>query len=108
MYYSGLDETILTASPSDKHLARLANQLSIKSLRELVLNLGLELKDWEDIEWTYQGSRPLICGIMALDFWKRKQIEGKPSKTFADLLNALRAIEENRHLLCKVWYFFFI
>ncbi|CAG2212284.1 unnamed protein product [Mytilus edulis] len=50
---TGLDKTVLTKSPTDKHLARLAKQLSINKCKELVLYLGIEETEWEEIEYVY-------------------------------------------------------
>lgn len=99
--YSGLDESVLTMSPSEQHLSRLAYQLNIQSCRELIINLGIQLNDWEDIEYSYTRM-PLIIKIMALNFWKTKNIVGRPNKSFNNLLDALKAVGDTRHLLCKV------
>lgn len=106
LYLSGLEKAMLTNSPSEKQLARFANQLSYNSCRELVIQLGLQRKDWEDIERSYTGLS-LIIKIMALHSWKTKRIKGKLSKSFNDLLDAMKAIGDNRHLLCEVWTVFF-
>ncbi|CAG2208638.1 unnamed protein product [Mytilus edulis] len=97
----GLDESVLTMSPSEQHLSRLAYQLNIQSCRELIINLGIQLNDWEDIEYSYTRM-PLIIKIMALNFWKTKNIVGRPNKSFNNLLDALKAVGDTRHLLCKV------
>ncbi|CAG2213007.1 unnamed protein product [Mytilus edulis] len=75
---------------------------SNNSCRELMIRLGLQLKDWEDIEDNYKGMS-LIIRIMALHCWKTKRIKGKPAKSFSNLLDALTAIGDKRHLLCKVF-----
>ncbi|CAC5404693.1 unnamed protein product [Mytilus coruscus] len=98
----GLDETVLTMSPSEQHLSRLAYQLNIQSCRELIIHLGIQLNDWEDIEYSYTRM-PLIIKIMALNFWKTKNIVGRPKKSFNNLLDALEAVGDKRHLLCKVF-----
>ncbi|XP_071178329.1 uncharacterized protein [Mytilus edulis] len=98
----GLDESVLTISPSEQHLSRLAYQLNIQSCRELIINLGIQLNDWEDIEYSYTRM-PLIIKIMALNFWKTKNIVGRPNKSFNNLLDALKAVGDTRHLLCKVF-----
>lgn len=93
--------------PSDKHLARLADQLDIDSCEQMVVQLGLQRKDWINIDHKYCGDA-LTINIMALYTWKNKKIKGKPStKSFRDLLEGLKAIDENRHLLCKVCIFKF-
>ncbi|VDI11029.1 Hypothetical predicted protein [Mytilus galloprovincialis] len=91
---TGLDKTVLTKSPTDKHLARLAKQLSINKCKELVLYLGIEETEWEEIEYVYQ-KQPLIMKFMAL--------KEQPSKSFNDLLKAQEDIKDGRHLLCKVF-----
>ncbi|XP_076108182.1 uncharacterized protein LOC143076342 [Mytilus galloprovincialis] len=91
---TGLDKTVLTKSPTDKHLARLAKQLSIIKCKELVLYLGIEETEWEEIEYVYQ-KQPLIMKFMAL--------KEQPSKSFNDLLKAQEDIKDGRHLLCKVF-----
>ncbi|XP_071177448.1 uncharacterized protein [Mytilus edulis] len=98
----GLSKTILTNSPSEQQLARLADQLPYNSCRKLILHLGLEQKDWEDIETCYTGLT-LIIKIMALHSWKIKRIKGKPKKSFGHLKDAMKAIGDERHLLCKVF-----
>ncbi|VDI14072.1 Hypothetical predicted protein [Mytilus galloprovincialis] len=98
----GLAKTILPTSPSEKHLSRFADQLSNNSCRELMIHLGLQLKDWEDIQDCYRGMS-LIIKIMALHSWKTKRIKRKPTKSFGNLLDALTAIGDKRHLLCKVF-----
>ncbi|CAC5385976.1 unnamed protein product [Mytilus coruscus] len=98
----GLAKTILTNSPSEQQLSRFADQLTSSSCKELMLHLGLQMKDWEDIEDCYTGM-PLIIRIMVLHSWKTKRIKGKPTKSFSDLLDALKAVGDERHLLCKVF-----
>lgn len=101
LYLQGLEKAILTNSPNEKQLARFADQLSYNSCRELVIHLGLQQKDWDDIERSYTGLS-LIIKIMALHSWKTKRIKGKLSKSFNDLLNGMKAVGDKRHLLCKV------
>ncbi|VDI74054.1 Hypothetical predicted protein [Mytilus galloprovincialis] len=98
----GLAKVILTKSPSEQELARFADQLTNNTCRDLVLHLGLEQKDWQDIEDSYTGMS-LIIRIMALHCWKTKRIKGKPTKSFSNLLDAMKAVDETRHLLCKVF-----
>lgn len=98
--YSGLSNDILTNSPSELQLARFADQLTNNTCRQLMLYLGLQLKDWEDINDCYTGDG---VRIMALHSWKTKWIKGVPTKTFGNLLEALKEIDDTRHLLCKVW-----
>ncbi|CAG2252861.1 unnamed protein product [Mytilus edulis] len=69
----GLEKTALTMSPSEQHLSRLANQLDINSCRELMIHLGLQLNDWNDIDYSYTRM-PLVIKIMALNFWRTKTI----------------------------------
>ncbi|CAC5401495.1 unnamed protein product [Mytilus coruscus] len=98
----GLANTILTTSPTEQQLSRFANQLTNNSCRELMLHLGLQRQDWEDIEDCYTG-KSLIIRIMVLHLWKTKRIKGKPTKSFRNLLDALTAVGDQRHLLCKVF-----
>ncbi|CAG2242250.1 unnamed protein product [Mytilus edulis] len=100
---TGLHNDALTMLPSDKHLARLADQLDIKNCEQMVVQLGLQRKDWINIDHKYCGDA-LTINIMALYTWRNKKIKGKPStKSFRDLLEGLKSIDENRHLLCKVF-----
>ncbi|CAC5426425.1 unnamed protein product [Mytilus coruscus] len=99
---ASLAETILKKTPSEQQLARFANQLTNSSCKNLVLHLGLEQKDWEDMEDCYTGMS-LIIRIMALHCWKTKRIKGKPTKSFCTLLDALKAVDDTRHLLCKIF-----
>lgn len=90
--------------PSDKHLARLADQLDINSCKDMMVQLGLQNKDWINISHKYGD--PLTIMTMSLYTWKNKKIQGKPStKSFQDLLEGLKSIDDNRHLLCKVCTF---
>lgn len=100
--YSGLSNSILTNSPSELELARFADQLTNNTCKQLMVYLGLQQKDWEDIEDWYTGN---CVRIMALHSWKTKRIKGKPTKTFGNLLEALKKVDDTRHLLCKVWKF---
>ncbi|CAG2245824.1 unnamed protein product [Mytilus edulis] len=54
-YFDGLAKTILPTTPSEQHLSRFADQLSNNSCRKLMIHLGLQLKDWEDIETATEG-----------------------------------------------------
>ncbi|CAC5387365.1 unnamed protein product [Mytilus coruscus] len=98
----GLGKTALKMSPSEQHLSRLAYHLDINSCRELMIHLGLQLNDWNDIDYSYTRM-PLVIKIMAFNFWRTKTIRGKPTKSFNDLLDALKAVGDERHLLCKVF-----
>ncbi|XP_052059249.1 uncharacterized protein LOC127711894 [Mytilus californianus] len=98
----GLGNTALTMSPSEQHLSRLAYHLDINSCREVMIHLGLQLNDWNDIDYSYTRM-PLVIKIMAFNFWRTKSIRGKPTKSFHDLLDALKAVGDERHLLCKVF-----
>lgn len=88
--------------PSDKYLVRLAGQLDIDSCKNLVLQLGLQKKDWINFDHKYAGDA-LTINTMALYTWRNTKIKGKSlTKSLADLLEGLGAIAANKHLLCKV------
>ncbi|VDI03767.1 Hypothetical predicted protein [Mytilus galloprovincialis] len=97
----GLEKDRLVMSPSDKHISRLVAQLGMESCQKLVYQLGLEDKDWKTLEYQY-GKK--YVEIMALNYWKVTKIPGKlQTKSFNDLLEALKEIGIDRHKLCQVF-----
>lgn len=90
--------------PSEQQLSRLAELLTMNECRKLMTYFGL-LRDWEDIEYSYT-TMPLISKIMTLHSWQTRKIKGKPSKTFSNLLDALKEVGNANHLLCKVRHIF--
>lgn len=85
--------------PTDKHLIRLAAVLGINCFDTYYVHLEMDRKDWEEIEYQYRGNDPVSMKFMALIEWRRRR---KNDVKVQNLLDALTAVEERQHILCKV------
>ncbi|CAC5418933.1 unnamed protein product [Mytilus coruscus] len=93
---SGIPTVVLFESPSEKHLMRLASVLDITMFHDFFLHLGMETKDWHNIQYTYWQSVDAM--FMALMTWR----DTGSMVTFKKILDALEKVEDNQHHLCKV------
>ncbi|VDI49601.1 Hypothetical predicted protein [Mytilus galloprovincialis] len=94
---TGLDKDALALTPSDKHIARLADLLDVNVVKVIVINLGLKENKWNDIEYQYDRIA-VVVKIMALLEWRKNS----HNSTLGSLSEKLIIEEDNRHLLCKI------
>lgn len=94
--FVGIPTAVLFESPSEKHLIRLASVLDITMFHEFFLHLGMETKDWHNIQYTYW--QPVDAMFMALMVWRDKG----SMVTFKKILDAQEKVEDNQHHLCQV------
>lgn len=99
-FYAGLGRLEEEQSPSDKHLRRLASSLEIEDCRQLLVNLGLKVKDWNEVE--AQFNSPAFHGndfkFAALLKWK----QGVTNSSFRTIRDAFDMNDVDKHLLCEV------
>ncbi|XP_076073079.1 uncharacterized protein LOC143044801 [Mytilus galloprovincialis] len=99
----GLTSNELGIEPSDKHLVRLGGQIGIKLFEEFFINLGMNKKQWESIEYTYDGHSSEGIMSMALTQWRNTKLSKMEKPTLKDLTDALRAVDLDSHLICQVF-----
>lgn len=100
--FTGLTDEELKAEPSDKHLVRLGCHIGINMFREYFIYLGMEVKDWEDINSQYVGHSPKGIMSMALTQWKNSMLSKLKEPSLKDLYDALKNVELDTHLICQV------
>ncbi len=84
----------------DIHMIRLASRLSVQQFQSLMLNLGLENKDIDNITSTSQN-HPVDMIFWGLLKWKNRcRFRSKP--TIGAIQAALSAIDDKRHHFCQV------
>ncbi|CAG2249531.1 unnamed protein product [Mytilus edulis] len=86
----GLTDEELKAEPSDKHLVRLGCHIGINMFREYFIYLGMEVKEWEDINSQYVGHSPKGIMSMALTQWKNSMLSKLKEPSLKDLCDALK------------------
>lgn len=91
----------LERSPSDKHLRRLVGEFSPGKCRELAIELGLSVHEWENFEYQFQFQIPDDLKFVAI----RSCREKSRNFTFRMLVRVLEKLELSQHLLCKVRMF---
>ncbi|VDI74649.1 Hypothetical predicted protein [Mytilus galloprovincialis] len=94
----GLGRMALERSPSDKHLRRLVGEFSPGKCRELAIELGLSVHEWENFEYQFQFQIPDDLKFVAI----RSCREKSRNFTFRMLVRVLEKLELSQHLLCKV------
>ncbi|CAG2192440.1 unnamed protein product [Mytilus edulis] len=99
----GLNNNEIRTEPSDKHLVRLGNQIGIKLFDDFFINLKMDRKKWESIEYTYAGHSPEGIMSMALVKWKECKLENMDDPTLNDLSEALAAVKLDTHAICQVF-----
>ncbi|XP_071165947.1 uncharacterized protein [Mytilus edulis] len=99
----GLTDEELKAEPSDKHLVRLGCHIGINKFREYFIYLGMEVKEWEDINSQYVGHSPKGIMSMALTQWKNSMLSKLKEPSLKDLCDALKNVELDSHLICQIF-----
>ncbi|XP_063427756.1 uncharacterized protein LOC134711219 [Mytilus trossulus] len=99
----GLTDDELRAEPSDKHLVRLGCHIGINLFREYFIYLGMEVEEWEDINFQYVGHSPKGIKSVALMQWKNSMLLKSKDPTLKDLRDALKNVELDSHLICQIF-----
>ncbi|XP_052076240.1 uncharacterized protein LOC127714238 [Mytilus californianus] len=94
----GLGTMSLEQCPSDKHLRRLVGELSPGKCRELAIELGLKVHEWENFETQFQNQISDDFKFVAVQSCTEKSRDF----TFSTLVRVLEILELTSHLLCKV------
>ncbi|OPL33067.1 serine pats1 threonine-protein kinase, partial [Mytilus galloprovincialis] len=94
----GLGRMALERCPSDKHLRRLVAEFSPGKCRELAIELGLSVNEWENFEYQFQFQIPDDLKLVAI----RSCREKSRNFTFHMIVRVLEKLELSHHLLCKV------
>jgi len=100
-YFVGLEMSWLQKCPSDKHIRRLADSLTINETRELYIHFDLYRRPsqkWENMEYQYSGRDVADMHFFALLDWK----ENYKNPTFGELLSLLKKVAVNTCVLCEV------
>lgn len=101
--FIGPPKELLSLSPTDKHLVRLATELSVNEFEEFFISLDMKRAVLEEIEHSYPRTEIMCRKLMALYKWKKS----KETIRLQDLFNALTNIERP-HYLCQVVFTTFI
>lgn len=101
--YLGLGTMTQEQCPSDKHLRRLVKELSPGKCRELAIELGLEVHEWENFETQFQHQISDDFKFVAVQSCTEKS----GNFTFHMLVCALEKLKLSHHLLCKVRLFLY-
>ncbi|CAG2224606.1 unnamed protein product [Mytilus edulis] len=89
--------------PSNKHLVRLGSQIGITLFEEFFINLKMDRKILERIEYTYAGQSSEVIMSIALVKWKESKLENLEDPTLNDLSDALAAMTLDTHIICQVF-----
>lgn len=93
-------------SPSDKQIRRLASNIGTESCRQLLVMLGLEVRDWEEVEAQFNSpafhENDFKFTVMLK--WKQRTIDS----SFRIIEDAFAAINLDKHLLCEVYRYILI
>ncbi|CAG2220165.1 unnamed protein product [Mytilus edulis] len=100
--YLCLTDEELRTEPSDKHLVRLGCHIGINLFRDFFIYLGMEVKEWEDINSQYVGHSPKGIMSVALTQWKHSMLSRLKDPTLKDLCDALKNVELDSHLICQI------
>ncbi|XP_063413910.1 uncharacterized protein LOC134696182 [Mytilus trossulus] len=95
----GLGTMTQEQCPSDKHLRRLVKELSPGKCRELAIELGLEVHEWENFETQFQHQISDDFKFVAVQSCAEKN----ENFTFHMLVSVLEKLKLSHHLLCKVF-----
>lgn len=101
MKFIGVGTLLLERIPTDQHLMRLAQLLSMEECRQVAITLGVSLNEWDKLKDKH--SEPDDLNFMALRKWKESTTE----LTLRDLLDPLRQLYNSdmfTHKLCQVKY----
>ncbi|CAC5381004.1 unnamed protein product [Mytilus coruscus] len=93
----GPPKELLSLSPTDKHLVRLATQLSVNEFEEFFISLDMTRAELDEIEHCYPRTEIMCRKLMALYKWKKKN----ETISLQDLLDALTKIKRP-HYLCQI------
>ncbi|XP_076077014.1 uncharacterized protein LOC143047690 [Mytilus galloprovincialis] len=96
----GLNRLEMEQSPSDKQIRRLASNIGTESCRQLLVMLGLEVRDWEEVEAQFNSpafhENDFKFTVMLK--WKQRTIDS----SFRIIEDAFAAINLDKHLLCEI------
>ncbi|XP_052075970.1 uncharacterized protein LOC127714062 [Mytilus californianus] len=91
----GLGRMALEQCPSDKHLRRMVGELSPGKCRELAIEFGLKVHEWENFETQFQHQISDDFKFAAVQSCREKSRDF----TFSTLDRVLEKLELSRHLL---------
>ena len=93
---SGLSEDALDQNPSDSEILRFSDQLDTDEIRELVIHLGLSVKELKNMREDHPQNIAMVK-FFILIHWREKK-----SGIFRDLARALSDMKVTTHTLCQV------
>jgi hypothetical protein len=93
---SGLNEEALVQHPSDREICRFSSQFKADEIYRLVIHLGLNVNEWEDMRDNYPCNIEVVKCLILIKW--REQNTG----IFRDLAEALTEIDVSKHTLCQV------
>ncbi|XP_063437419.1 uncharacterized protein LOC134718688 isoform X2 [Mytilus trossulus] len=94
----GLGRLELEQCPLDKHIIRLVAEIEPYKCRDVVVNLGVTVNTWENLEYQFQHQNPNDLKFIAVLKWK----EGNKDASFSQLQEALENCNINKHILCQI------
>jgi hypothetical protein len=100
-YFIGLEKSWLQKCPSNKHIMRLADSLTIDETRELYIHFNLDSRPsqkWENMEYRYSQRSVAELHFFALMDWINKS----KTPTFSELFSLFEEFEIMTCVLCEV------
>jgi hypothetical protein len=100
-YFVGLEKSWLQKCPSNKHIMRLADSLTIYETKKLYIHFDLDSspsQKWENIEYRYRQRSIADIHFFALSDWMQKS----KTPTFGELLSLFKKVEIKTCVLCEV------
>ncbi|CAC5391803.1 unnamed protein product [Mytilus coruscus] len=94
----GLGRLGLEQCPLDKHILRLVAEIEPYKCRDVIVNLGVTVNTWENLEYQFQHQNPNDLKFMAVLKWK----EENKDASFSKLQKALENCHINKHILCQI------
>jgi hypothetical protein len=86
----------LVQHPSDREICRFSSQFKADEIYRLVIHLGLNVNEWEDMRDNYPCNIEVVKCLILIKW--REQNTG----IFRDLAEALTEIDVSKHTLCQV------
>ena len=82
----------------DKHLRRLAAELTVWNCTEVTIELGISSKELDTLEYQYNHKNPDDLKFSALKRW----VDKTSNASFEELKKAVVKSGGNEHMLCRV------
>jgi hypothetical protein len=100
-YFIGLEKTWFLKCPSNEHIMRLADSLTVDETNELYIHFNLNSRPsqkWKNMEYQYRRRNVADMHFFALMDW----INNSKAPTFGELFSLFEEFEIMTCVLCEV------